>query len=425
MSIRRLTPFAALLLLGVAAQFAVQAQDTDEAKRRAAKEAAERKADDEAGRALPALPTLKVYEWGVATMNWDGSDEGPDDVPAFYYDASEVPLEAAPVAPPKPQPQPAPAPGPVKIRKPVLYFACDRDVTFDLDVRFTSGKLTWMYPKPNRLTDAATVQWDNIKFYADGLPRDKFAPPELHAVDPDHWAGYSRDGSTGSIVVNGEHERFLFYEGARNGLPEVDIFVNAEGNPVVRNYTAHELLDLRVHVAVGAEIYTCHVASVPAASGEQPGEVVLSGDAMVGADSFLPAGRLTSETSAAGLTEAQAKVFERCWQADMAKVGSMSWRRTQKALDELMELKLTLPAGIGSEIKRVGYVLVNNIDLTRQADMEALVQKAAEGDADAEGKLKAAGTAGAGALRRAMSNRDIGLKQRLKLAKLLGEMSAS
>jgi hypothetical protein len=109
----------------------------------------------------------------------------------------------------------------------------------------------------------------------------------------------------------------------------------------------------------------------------------------------------------------------------MAKVGSMSWRRTQKALDELMELKLTLPAGIGSEIKRVGYVLVNNIDLTRQADMEALVQKAAEGDADAEGKLKAAGTAGAGALRRAMSNRDIGLKQRLKLAKLLGEMSAS
>src|SRR5690606_10183267 len=171
--------------------------------------------------------------------------------------------------------------------------------------------------------------------------------------------------------------------------------------------------------------YTCYVASVPAASGEQPGEVVLKDDALVAPESLLPAGRLTSETSAAGLTEAQARVFERCWQADMAKVGSMSWRRTQKALDELMELKLTLPAGIGSEVKRVGYVLVNNIDLTRQAEMEALVQKAAEGDADAEDKLKAAGTAGAGALRRAINSKDIGLKQRLKLAKLLGEMSAS
>jgi hypothetical protein len=432
MTIRRLFPLAAVLLLGVAAQFAVQAQDEvneDSSERKSPARRGSAEKSDEAKRDQPSLPALKIYEWGVTTMNWDGSDEGPDDVPAFYYDASEVPLEAEPAAPPQPQPQPQPAPAPpprrVKARKPVLYFACDRDVTFDLDVRFTSGKLTWMYPKPNRLTDAATAQWDNIKFFADGLPRDKFAPPELHDVDANHWAGYSRDGSTGSIVVNGEHERFLFYEGARNGLPEVDIFINAEGHPVVHNYTAHELLDLRVHVAVGAEIYTCHVASVPAASGEQPGEVVLSGDAMVGADSFLPAGRLTSETSAAGLTEAQAKVFERCWQADMAKVGSMSWRRTQKALDELMELKLTLPAGIGSEIKRVGYVLVNNIDLTRQADMEALVQKAAEGDADAEGKLKAAGTAGAGALRRAMSNRDIGLKQRLKLAKLLGEMSAS
>ncbi|MCB9933754.1 MAG: hypothetical protein H6841_10080 [Planctomycetes bacterium] len=430
MRIRRLFPLAAILLLGVAAQFAVQAQDEvnedpSERKSPARREATEK--SDEAKRDQPSLPALKVYEWGVATMNWDGSDEGPDDVPAFYYDASEVPLEAEPAEQPAPVPAPEPKPPrpPVKIRKPVLYFACDRDVVFDLDVRFTSGKLTWMYPKPNRRTGAATAQWDNIQFYADDLPRDKFAPPELHAVDAGHWAGYSREGSTGSIVVNGEHERFLFYEGARNGLPDADIFINAEGHPVVHNHTAHELLDLRVNVAVGAEIYTCHVARVPAASGDQPGEVVLKGDAMVRADSFLPAGSLTEECRRAGLTEAQAKVFERCWQADMAKVGSMSWRRTQKALDELMELKLTLPAGMGSEVKRVGYVLVNNIDLTRQAEMEDLVRKAAEGDADAEGKLKAAGTAGAGALRRAMNSKDIGLKQRLKLAKLLGEMSAA
>jgi hypothetical protein len=422
MSIRRALPVVTLLALVITTAYAQNAARV----KRAEKEEAERKNpklaepdDDATGRDKTTLPALKVYEWGVATMNWDGSDEGADDVPAFYYDAGEVPFEQAPAERPQPEPlpQPQPEPKPVKIRKPVLYFACDRDVTFDLDVKFTNGKLTWLYPKPNRLTDAATVQWDNVHLYSDAVERDKFALPSLPEVDANHWAHFSREGSASSLVVNGEHERFLFYEGASLGLPDADIFKNADGNIVIHNYTAHEMLDVRVCLEVDGALRQWLIPSVPSASGEKPGEMVLA-DGMTGART------LAEETRAAGLTESQAKVFERAWKEDFAKIGTMSWRRMQAALDELMELKLTLPAGISSEVKRVGYVLVNNVDLTRQVEMDALVAKVIEGDADAETKLKASGTAGAGALRRTAAA-DQPLKVRLKLAKILGEMSAT
>ena len=395
-----LVRYAAPLIALIAAGFAFHATTTAQEARKNTQ------------RDLPQLPALKVYEWGVSTANWDGSDEGPDDVPAFYYDNTEVTIETAPVEKPSPVKPPVMRP-----RKPVLYFECDRDVTFDLDVHFTSGKLTWMYPKPNRLTDAATVKWDNITVYPDSVPRDKFAPPKLHEVDENHWSGYSRDGATSSVVVNGEHERFLFYEGERTGLPDADIFKDANGHILVRNYTRHELLDLRVNLGD----VSWHVYRVPAAEGDTPGEVDLSEQTVY---VQAPEGELTEVTQAAGLTEAQAKVFERVWREDFVKSGSMSWRRTQLALDELMQLKLTLPPGIGSDVKRVGYVLINNIDLERQSEFDALVRRAANEDADAEKELGTKGMAAAGALRRAIAGDEYDLRARLRLTKILSKMSA-
>lgn len=435
MLIRRAIPVLSVLALSFGVFATIHAQKADDSRKdvkRVTK--GEAKTEEKKGapqsEPVPSTPALKVYEWGVATMNWDGSDEGPDDVPTFYYDHTEVPIEPArqPAQNPDKDPIDNPAPNPEKpmrIRKPVLYFECDRDLTFDLDVKFTSGKLTWMYPKPNRLTDASTVQWDNIKLFDDRQPRDKFAPPELHEIDAAHWANYSREGSTSSLVVNGEHERFLFYEGDRFGLPDTDIFKNADGEIVVRNYTGHELIDLRVCLEVDGALKRWLVSNVPAASGDKPGAVTLGDDLLLEPGEFLAAGDLTSETHAAGLTDAQAKVFERCWQSEFSQPGCMSWRRTQKALDEMFELKLTLPAGLSSETHRVGYVLVNNIDLKRQAELDALVTKAVAGDADAEQQLKAGGTAGAGALRRAVAADDLPLKQRLKIAQMLGEVSGT
>lgn len=397
MLVRYAVPLIALIAAGLAFHVTTTAQDVRKNPRRD----------------MPQLPALKVYEWGVSTANWDGSDEGPDDVPAFYYDNTEVKIEAAPIE------QPGPVKPPVmRPRKPVLYFECDRDVTFDLDVHFKSGKVTWMYPKPNRLTDAATVQWDNITVYPDSVPRDKFAPPALHAIDENHWSGYSRDGATSSVVVNGEHERFLFYEGERTGLPDADIFKDEDGRIIVHNYTQHELLDLRVNLGTAYWL----IERVPAAEGDKPGEVDLSGKTV-----FVqaPKGALTKETQAAGLTEAQAKVFERVWRDEFVKSGTMSWRRTQLALDELMQLKLTLPAGIGSDIKRVGYVLIKGIDLERQSEFDDLVRRVADKDAEAVKDLSGKGMAAAGAIRRAINAEDIDLQTRLKLAKILGKMGAT
>lgn len=371
-----------------------------------------------ARRAAPV--TLKVYEWGVATENWDGSAEAPEDVPAFYYKAEQIPIEVAPARPGDPAVKPGNPDRPVTKRKPVLYFECTQDVVFDLDIKFTCGVVTWLYPKANRRLDAATVQWDNIKLRSDLTDRDKSPPPpKLQEVADNHWANYSREGSTSYVMVNGEAERFLFYEGSAAYLPETDIFLR-DGKIVIRNFAAEPLLDARVCLKHEGKLLRLHAASVPAASGDTPGEIEL--DPAASLPSFGDSGAITRETQAAGLTEAQAKVFERCWHSELfALEGTLSWRRTQKQLDELMQLSLTMPVGVSSEVKRVGYVQVRGIDLAKIADYDALVTKLLSGDEDALKKLK--GTAGIGALRRAMLDPGRPLKERVLLAKAISQAS--
>lgn len=364
----------------------------------------------------PKLPALKVYEWGVATGTWDGRPE-VEDVPAFYYDCDEIPVLAPKPQPaPEPQPAPKPDPTPVRPRKPVIYFDTDRSVTFDLDVRFTRGEVTWMYPKPNRRLSAGTVQWDNVVFHPDTEALAKL--PELAKVEQGHWSQYSRDGATGSIVVNGECERFLFYEGTQTGLPELDIFRDSRGI-VVRNYTAHPMLDLRVNLNLDGKAQAWQVRELAAATGENPGEVVLESSQMV--LSVVSDDALRAECAKGGLTKAQAGVFARCWTSDFSQPNCVSWRRTQAALDDLMELKLTLPAGLGSEIFRVGYVRISHVDLAKQADTEAIVATAIGGDTDAASKLR--NPAGMNATRRAAADKSRPLKERLQLAKVLATLS--
>ncbi|MBX3459942.1 MAG: hypothetical protein KF696_08245 [Planctomycetes bacterium] len=408
----------ALLISAIAAQRKVVEEEPDKPRARDAQEPAQGKNPRPA-----AVTTLKVYEWGVATENWDGSPEPPEDVPSFYYRAEQIPIEAAPEKPvPAGQGQPNQQPDrPATKRKPVLYFECTQDIAFDLDIKFTCGVVTWLYPKANRRIDATTVQWDNIRLRSDLAERDKSPPPpQLPGVADNHWANYSREGSTSYVMVNGEAERFLFYEGSARYLPETDIFVR-DGKVVVRNFTAEPLLDARVCVMLDSKLLRLHAASVPAAGGDTPGEATL--DPAASLKSFGEAGTITRETQAAGLTEAQAKVFERCWHNEMFELeGTLSWRRTPRQLDELMQLKLTLPTGVNSEVNRVGYVQVRGIDLGKIADYDALVTKYLGGDADALKKLK--GTAGAGALRRAMLDSNRPLKERVLLAKALAELAS-
>ena len=372
----------------------------------------------EAEKDKPKLPTLSVFEWGVQTINFDGTAQDEENLPAHFHQAEDIKLEVAPVKPapeiepPVPGPRPGPQPGP--IRKPVLYFECSKDCTFDLDVRFTSGKLTWVYPAANRRTNSATMQWDNIKLYSDAVAaRDKFAPPALPKIAADHWAAFSRDASASTLVVNGESERYLFYEGERAGLPEVDVYRNADGETVIANYTGHVMANVRLTLK-GERWY---VKQLPAMAGSTAGTVVLD-DSMKADDT----GDITAETVAAGLKTAHGKVFARVWQSDFDADNTLSWRRSQKALDEIMELKLTLQPGMGSEVKRVGYVMLQGVDLERQGEFEALVTKAREGDAEAAKVLNKGGVLAVGAVRRAMESKDVSLKERLALAKLLGGM---
>ena len=71
---------------------------------------------------------------------------------------------------------------------------------------------------------------------------------------------------------------------------------------------------------------------------------------------------------------------------------------------------------------RVSLIL-NAVDLARQAGLDKDAAAAAEGDKDAGARLSRLGVAGTGAIRRKMSDSALSLKQRLALATLLKSMN--
>lgn len=386
-----------------------------------------RKAKADKNPKFPAT-TLKVYEWGVTTMNWNGSKEADmdADVPDWYYDASEIPEQSADV---KPDPKPAPPrpnlPPRPSARKPVLYFVADNPLKFDLDVLFTDGTATWAYPKPNRKTaKGAMYQWDNVALYPKGSDTSKL--PTHHDADPEHWTAYSREGSEGcTLVVNGEREDFIFYEGDQNGLPQIDVIASDDG-VTIRNHGAWPLLDLRVTKPTDNGILAWHVARVDAAKGESPGEAILTAEDSVAWDEFSKSGNITKEAKANGLLESQAKVFERAWQdVFYSRSGTVSWRRSNGELDAQMVLRLTVEAGVSVETERLQYTVIRNIDFAKAAELHETATKAANGDDSAFESLRKSGMAGISSVRSAMADESVGLKERMLYAKLLARLVPS
>ena len=374
---------------------------------------------------------FKVYEWGVATQHWSGGADArfDGDVPAAYYDESEVPIEAE--IPPVPDPVDPPDPPdiPDAPRKPVVYFDCAQGVTFDIDVIFKSGKVTWMYPKPTRRTGEAVAQWDNVALKPDtDKERAAKAKPALLDVPAAHWANYSREGSTSDLIVNGQYERFLFYEGRQASLCDLDICKNDKGEFVLSNYSAWPIHDFGavLKLADGDRARFVAVPEIPAASGDTPGEVVIKIRHVAEAKK----GMLGAQCEAAGLTAAQGKVFDRCWYDEFMatsddRADHCYWyRRDQAALDSLVELKLTLPEGYTPTIKRAGYVYVHGVDYAKCADFDKAVTSALGGDKDAREKVSKGGLAAVGALRRALADKELALKKRIELAQLLKTIMA-
>ncbi len=371
--------------------------------------------------------TVKMYEWGVQRENWDGSAVTPNDVPDFYYSASEVPIGEAPadpaVSPPTP-PRPDREPC---AEKPVVYFECDKDVAFSFQVASTVGALTWMYPKPSRRTSESAAQWDKVELYPDGVKRGEVKLPALHDVVKGHWSEFSREGGTSTVVVNGEAERFLFYEGTNKDLPEVDVCQNDKGEIVLRNFSCQPVHELRLRLKVKDQWRAWFVREIAAASADVPSELKLTDASVVDLAAVRKAGIVADDAKAAGLTASQAAVFERCWADTFLKGDNavLTYRLDAAILDENFALTAKLPNGMTLESKRAGYKWFGGIDLSKQADLDKLAASAATGDKDAGDSLRKGGAAAIGAIRRASLNHDLPLRQRLNLAQLLKSMSGN
>ena len=371
------------------------------------------------------LPPLRVYEWGVTTLHWDGTPEPEEALPAAFYGADRIPLEPPRNRGAKPEVRPA---GTAKPRKPVIYvehdLAAASRIVFDLDIRFPNGRVTWAYPLPSRRLDEASIQWDNVELVNDATAGHQGGTLPTAAKFPaGHWAETAREGSTSSLLAAKEVERYLFYEGEQFDLPELDLYLAPDGSIRLQNHGFEAVHDVRVNVSHGGAAHSHHVPLLAAASAETPSEVILGEKTR--ADPRPPAGTLEKETVAAGLTAPQGRVFEAIWREELhGGSNTLSWQRGPRALERMAEIRLTLPAGMGSEVKRAGYVLARRVDLSLQAALDAHAARAAQGDAEAVAALKQSGMAGAGALRRLSRLPDLSLEARLALAKLLAQMAA-
>ncbi|MCC6574812.1 MAG: hypothetical protein IT462_13615 [Planctomycetes bacterium] len=369
-----------------------------------------------------ATGLLHVREWGVDTLAWDGGPEPKYDAEMlpYFYDVCEVPIT--------PEPRPVvdePAPKPERTRtargaKPIVYFDCDKDVTFTCKVRYTQGAVTWMYPKPTRRTGKDRVEWENVSLFADGVKREK--SPALAALEhapADHWANFSRDGGTGSLSISGEHERYLFYEGNPFQPFEADVFKDAKGDYILRNYGASPLYDLRVALKTDTGVKAWYVRELAAATAI-PADQKLDERAAIAWGNEGKPGVLAASVEADGLTARQATAFDRAWRDDFfaADGNVLSYRRSRAEVDARCELTVTC-SGTPVRIHRSGWVFVHDIDLARQAEIEALVTAAIKNDEESAKKLIGLGIAGVNAIRRAMSNVEEPLSRRVAMAKLL------
>lgn len=364
---------------------------------------------------------LNVYEWGVETLDWTGAPEGdvvPDDLPEHFHDALALPIDTA-----RPAPAPQPNPNLPQRRKPVVYFNCARDVVFDVDVKFAAGNITWLYPRPTRMVSRGHAQWDNIELLTPDSTRwlEEDQKPMLPAVSDDHWAAYSRAGADDTIIVNGEREQYLFYEGDNAAAWEADVYRTDDGRIMIANHSQWPLHDVRFHLPTADGMTAWHVDSIPAATTEGPSVVELTdGDAVEWAD-FAKAGVISAETKAAGLTGAQADVFERAW-VDLFfrdAEGTLSFRRDEAALEAMMSVVITTTPGVVVNSNRIGYVYVHGIELDRTAELDAVALNVALTDGQGVETLHDLGMAGMGALRRVATHNDLTEAQRLVVLELI------
>jgi hypothetical protein len=344
--------------------------------------------------------TVTVYEWGAQTASWDGSPEVniPFSVPGFYHKAPDA-------ATPDPVDSPVPIrPGPPRpVRKPVVYFESADPIQLNVTVTFADGNLTWLFPKPT-VAQPHTAAWRNLQIRPAPQGEDPPRGMSLGKVAEDHWGAFSREGSTSYVIHGDECERFLFYEGDNRALPELDVYRNQDGEIVIANRTGHPVHDVRFHQTTEEGTKGWYIMRVGAES-----SVVLDPKAALDWEEFSKAGRLTAETRDAGLTQAQARVFERAWQDLFFRTDlpGLSWRRDRGHLDALMRLDVRgghLNPNITVDTRRVGYMFIHGVDLERQDEFTGLIDDALAGNEEAAEKLRTSGPAGVTALRRVVAD---------------------
>lgn len=209
----------------------------------------------------PAPADYVAHEWGTFTsmvgtdgVVLDGLHHEEEALPKFVHDlrnvrefgVEDLKLPASRVT--------------QKMETPVIYFYSDRPQPVQVSVWFQRGLMTQFYPLPRtvlprldearqQLVDMSKVEFSNLVWDIDLIPRGAAAPAEIPVVAADVPWSFARQ--TGACWVRTrpasdspatpEAEHYLFYRGLGRWQPDVAIATRRDGKASFRNDMAQAI----------------------------------------------------------------------------------------------------------------------------------------------------------------------------------------
>jgi hypothetical protein len=244
--------------------------------------------------------------------------------------------------------------GTVRMETPVLYFYSQHELEASVNVSFPNGTITELYPNAVRQTGG--IEWRSVKVQPSSTPEFP-----LEDAPSRYYAARATDAAP--LVVDGQHEKFLFYRGVASIPVPLTARVGDDGRIVVADTGADSVASVILFENRGGAIGYRHAGNVESG-------ITLDRPELNGSSSQLKAD-LERALIARGLYPKEAAAMIDTWRDSWFEEGSrLIYILPESAVNAMLPLRIE-PAPA-----RTARVFVGRIELitpeTKRAVQDAI-----------------------------------------------------
>ena len=231
---------------------------------------------------------------------------------------------------------------PMVIEKPILYFYTQKAQNINVSVTYPHGVFTQWWPKPNsfypyppRPGQKAAIKGGMLNWRVALDPQGKF-DKAMPNMDNHPWWNTARDVDAATVreLRSNGTEKFLFYRGAGQFTPTLNVSVNDEGKFVLKNKENTNSREVyTIHVEEGQKPLIHYLPSIK--DEDQKNKKVFNS-----ADDA--AAHLKARLEAKGLFPKEAAGMVKIWKKSMfEKIGQRAMYMMEKAdIDKMLPLRI-------------------------------------------------------------------------------------